>query len=135
MPGQELRVLVIDDEPDIAAMLVDSIEFLGYRARAAHNGLDGARMVDEFQPHVVLLDLVMPGMDGRHVLQYLRGTHPTLPVVIVSGTQDPDMARSLMQDGAWDYVPKPVDLGYLGRVIAAATAGTVEQPQADRHAG
>ena len=61
MPGQELRVLVIDDEPDIAAMLVDSIEFLGYRARAAHNGLDGARMVDEFQPHVVLLDLVMPG--------------------------------------------------------------------------
>src|SRR5438132_4368161 len=88
MPGQELRVLVIDDEPDIAAMLVDSIEFLGYRALAAHNGLDGARMADEFQPHVVLLDLVMSGMDGRHVLQYLRGTHPTLPVVIVSGTQD-----------------------------------------------
>jgi len=122
-----LRVLVIDDEPDIAAMLVDSIEFLGYRARATHNGLDGARLVDEFQPHVVLLDLVMPGMDGRHVLQHL-------PVVIVSGTQDPDMGRSLMRAGAWDYVPKPVDLGYLARVIAAATAGTVEQPRADRRA-
>src|SRR5438105_13750719 len=99
MPGQELRVLVIDDEPDIAAMLVDSIEFLGYRARAAHNGLDGARMVDEFQPHVVLLDLVMPGMDGRHGLQYLRGTDPTLPGVIVSATEDPDMARPLVRGG------------------------------------
>src|SRR5438874_12390249 len=122
MPGQELRVLVIDDEPDIAAMLVDSIEFLGYRARAAHNGLDGARMVDEFQPHVVLLDLVMPGMDGRHVLQYLRGTHPTLPVAIVSGTQDPDIARSLRRNGAWDYVPKPVAVGYRVRASGRAPA-------------
>jgi two-component system nitrogen regulation response regulator GlnG len=73
-------------------------------------------------------------MDGHHVLQYLRGRHPALPVVIVSGTQDPDTARALMRDGAWDYVPKPVDLGYLARVIAAATAGTVEPPQADRRA-
>src|SRR5438477_12605689 len=118
MPGRELRVLVIDDEPDIAAMLVDSIEFLGYRARAAHNGLDGARMVDEFQPHVVLLELVMTGMAGRYVLKYLRGTNPTLPVVIVSGTPDPDIARSLMRDGASACVPKPVDLGYLGCVIS-----------------
>jgi len=134
MAGQELRVLIIDDEADVAAMLVDSIEFLGYRARAAHNGLDGVRLIDEFRPHVVLLDYLMPHMDGRHVLHYLKATHPTLPVVIVSGTQDESVAREVLNDGAWDYVPKPVDLGYLARVIAAATAGTAEQPQADRRA-
>ena len=134
MAGQEQRVLIIDDEADIAAMLVDSIEFLGYRARAAHNGLDGARLVEEFRPHVVLLDFLMPHMDGRHVLHYLKAMHPELPVVIISGTQDESVAREVLNDGAWDYVPKPVDLGYLARVIAAATAGTVERPEAERRA-
>jgi DNA-binding NtrC family response regulator len=134
MTAPENRVLVIDDEPDIAAMLVDSIEFLGYRARAAYNGLDGVRMVDEFRPHVVLLDYLMPRMDGRHVLHFLRGAHATLPVIIVSGIQDSAVARGLMQEGAWDYVPKPVDLGYLARVLAAATAASVEPPQGARRA-
>jgi DNA-binding NtrC family response regulator len=133
MTTPDSRVLIIDDELDIAAMLVDSIEFLGYRAVAAHNGLDGVRMVDEFRPHVVLLDYLMPQMDGRHVLHFLRGAHPTLPVVIVSGIQDAAVARGLMQEGAWDFVPKPVDLGHLARVLAAATAASVE-PKADRRA-
>jgi two-component system OmpR family response regulator len=132
MTPPEARVLIIDDEPDVAAMLVDSIEFLGYRVRAAHNGLDGTRMVEEFHPHVVLLDYLMPQMDGRHVLQFLKALYPSLPVVILSGTQDESVARALLNDGAWDFVPKPVDLGYLARVLAAATAGTAERPQAER---
>jgi CheY-like chemotaxis protein len=132
MTPPALRVLIIDDEPDVAAMLVDSVGFLGYQARAAGNGLEGARLVEEFQPDVVLLDYCMPEMDGRHVLQYLRAKHPRLPVVVVSGTQDEHVAREVLKDGAWGYVPKPVDLGYLARVIASATAtaGAAERPRA-----
>ena len=80
-----------------------------------------------FTPHVVLLDIRMPGIDGHTVLDHLRGSPQPPTIIIVSGNHEENEARQLLQRGAFDYVTKPVDWGYLKRAIAAA-ARTPHRP-------
>jgi len=80
-----------------------------------------------FPPHVVLLDIRMPGIDGHTVLDHLRGSPKPPTIIIVSGNHEENEARQLLQRGAFDYVTKPVDWGYLKRAIAAA-ARTPHRP-------
>ena len=85
-----------------------------------------------FPPHVVLLDIRMPGIDGHTILDHLRGSPQPPTIIIVSGNHEENEARQLLQRGAFDYVTKPVDWGYLKRAIAAA-AGVA--PPRDIEAG
>ena len=80
-----------------------------------------------FPPHVVLLDIRMPGIDGHTILDHLRGSPQPPTIIIVSGNHEENEARQLLQRGACDYVTKPVDWGYLKRAIAAA-ARTPHRP-------
>ena len=80
-----------------------------------------------FTPHVVLLDIRMPGIDGHTVLDHLRVSPQPPTIIIVSGNHEENEARQLLQRGAFDYVTKPVDWGYLKRAIAAA-ARTPHRP-------
>ena len=80
-----------------------------------------------FPPHVVLLDIRMPSIDGHTMLDHLRGSPQPPTIIIVSGNHEENEARQLLQRGAFDYVTKPVDWGYLKRAIAAA-ARTPHRP-------
>jgi DNA-binding response OmpR family regulator len=71
-------------------------------------------------PDVVLLDLRLPEMSGAEVFRRMRIQDRTLPIVIISASEDVDLARALLAQGAFDYVTKPFDLAYLDRVVAAA---------------
>jgi len=116
------RVLVVDDEPRVGAMLRDLLVELGYVVELAGRGAEALQLVPVFEPDVVLLDLLMPEMPGVEVLDHLRRDRPTLPVVIMSGNEDVEVARATLRAGAFDYLGKPVSLEAIARVVAAAVA-------------
>jgi CheY-like chemotaxis protein len=116
------RVLVVDDEPEVAATLRDALVEFGYVVKTAVSGVEALRLMPVFQPDVVLLDVLMPGMSGTAVLAQLHREYPRVPVVMVTGNQDEDAARHMLTGGAFDYVPKPFDLGVLEQIVGAAVA-------------
>ena len=120
MSSSLARVLVVDDEPRVAAVLHDALSDLGYAVQVAVNGAEALRLVALYQPDVVLLDLAMPNVSGDVVLERLRDADPTLPVIVVTGNADADRARATLDLGAFDYVSKPFDLEILARILAAA---------------
>jgi len=115
-----IRVLIVDDEPDVADVLNEAATRFGHRTAVALDGAHALRAVREFAPHVVLLDIRMSGMDGFTLLEHLKRSPQPPAIIIVSGNADEQEARQLLQRGAVDYVTKPVDLTYLRQAIAAA---------------
>ena len=101
------RVLVIDDNEGLAEMLDRYLTGHACRVTAATSGREGLRLAQELVPDAIVLDVMMPDMDGWDVLQRLR-VHPrtaNIPVIIYSVINDPDLAYSL---GATLFLPKPV---------------------------
>jgi CheY-like chemotaxis protein len=117
------RVLVVDDEPQIVDMLRELLVGLGYTVETARSGAQALQLVPEFKPDAVLLDLQMPGLSGLQVLDRLRLDDPGLPVIIVTGNTDVDVARSTLARGAFDYLRKPFQFDVLARVVGAAVLG------------
>ena len=122
MPSSLGRVLLVEDEPRVAAMLRDVLVELGYLVTVAVGGAEALQLVPVFEPEVVLLDLLMPEMSGLEVLARLRRDYPTIRVVIMSGNEDVEVARATLRDGAFDYLGKPFSISVLARVVAAAIA-------------
>lgn len=114
------RVLVIDDEPGMVDLLTAILSDTGYDVIGALSGGDGLALVDLERPDVMLLDLQMPGVPGVDVLRRVRTLRPELPVIIVSGQADFNLARATLSCGAVDYIPKPFDPEDLIRVVDAA---------------
>jgi DNA-binding response OmpR family regulator len=115
-------VLIVDDDPQIVKVLEELLAELGYDRQSAETGPEALRLVPEFRPDVVLLDLGLPDMPGQVVLERLRGTDPGLPVVMLTGNTDTELARRTLAQGAFDYVEKPFSLTRLEQVLAAALA-------------
>ena len=114
------RVLVVDDEPRVAEVLRDALVQLGFGVETASSGHQALELVPVFQPDVVLLDVLMPGMSGGEVLDRLRRDHPAVAVIMVTANRDEHAARAMLARGAFDYVPKPFNLGVVERVVCAA---------------
>ena len=102
-------ILVVEDDPDIRFLLSETVSDLGYDVLEAADGGTGLRRALEEHPNVILLDVMMPVMNGFQVLTKLKEhaeTHP-VPVIIVSARgQEQDIMRA-MRGGAWGYVIKP----------------------------
>jgi len=116
------RVLVVEDEPQVALVLHDALQEFGYAVRVAVDGHEALRLAAEYGPDAVLLDLWLPGLPGESVLEALRREAPQVPVIIVSGNHDADRARALLERGAFDYIAKPLEFPVLERVVAAAVS-------------
>ncbi len=114
------RIVVIEDEPDLARALRDNLEFEGYTAVHAATGAAGLRAVDQEPADLVLLDLMLPDIDGFDVCRRLRAAGHTMPILILSARgQEIDKVRGL-ELGADDYVTKPFGLRELLARIHAA---------------
>jgi CheY-like chemotaxis protein len=113
-------ILVVDDNPGVLAVFSEALETAGYSVRTAMNGDAAVASFTEHRPAAVLLDLRMPGKGGARVFAELRQIDPSVPIIIVSGDGDERRARALLQEGAFDYVPKPVDLRHLAGILASA---------------
>lgn len=108
----QYQMIVVDDEIDIAETLADYFEMQGFAVRIAVNGQELKKILLEFAPHIVLLDLNMPGEDGLTLTRYLR-EHTSAGIIMVTASAGQvDMVVGL-EMGADDYVGKPFDLRAL----------------------
>lgn len=112
-------VLVVDDEPDIRDLLRITLEAEGYEVFEAGDGLEAIHMVRQAQPDLVILDIMMPHMDGLEVLRRLEADPETagLPVIFLSvRASDLDIMHGLEQ-GAVEYITKPFDPFQVARTV------------------
>jgi CheY-like chemotaxis protein len=105
------RVLVIDDEPDVRWLIRMSLERAGHEVIDAEDGLRGIAMATKQRPEIIVLDLMMPVMDGYGVLAELAKDPRTasVPVVVLSARAIPDEAERAVEAGACRFLEKPFD--------------------------
>ena len=108
-------ILVIDDDPAIRGFLEALLGLEGYDVFTAADGISGLLAVDLHQPDCVLLDVMMPGVDGFEVLQTLRSSaqHAHLPVVMISATSDSERSVRALSCGANRFLTKPFEMEQL----------------------
>lgn len=121
-PAAEGLALVIDDDADTRDLLAGICAEQHLDTRVAVDGASGLRALADLRPDVVLLDIHMPGLNGVEVLPALHALAPDAKVVMVSGTPDAELSRRALALGAFDFVPKPIDLAYLRHTIETAVA-------------
>ena len=116
------RILVVDDDPAVRDVLRPALARGGYDALAAASGMEGLVRAQAERPDLVLLDVMMPGMDGWEVLKLLKLDAATreIPVVILSVRAEPRDRIRALQEGAVDYVAKPFAVEELLASVAAA---------------
>lgn len=120
------KILVIDDEPDVLLLCRVNLEFEGYSVIEAHDGDEALRKVHLEKPDLILLDVMMPGMDGWQVLSILKENPATkdIPVVMLTAkVRELDQIQGLTH-GAADYVSKPFNPIALSRTIRDALGAT-----------
>lgn len=112
------RILIVDDDPSIGEVLGIFLRAEGYDTRVALNGTDALTVFDEYQPHLVLLDLNLPGMDGIAVCRSIREYSGTPIIMVTARTDTQDIIHGL-EAGADDYVEKPFNEKILSARIRA----------------
>ena len=111
------RILVVDDEPDAVELLQEFLEAKGYEVLTATSGEEALRTVREERPHLILLDVRMPGMNGLEVLRHVRQIDQEAGVIMVTAVSEEETGREALALGAFDYIVKPLDLAYLERSL------------------
>ena len=126
------RILVVEDSPDLAFGLRTNLEIEGYEIRVATDGRAALREYEDFHPALVVLDLMLPELNGFGVLQTLRERGSNVPVLILSATAEETAKIRGFRLGADDFVTKPFSvLELLARVEALLRrAGTRKVPEA-----
>ena len=119
--GKAISVLLVDDEPDLLDFLAKRLERRGFDVRTAQGGLEALEFMERFTPDVVVLDVLMPGMDGMATLRELRRRFPRVEVVMLTGHGSTESALQGMELGAYDYLLKPVAIGDLVQKIEEAS--------------
>ncbi|HYD99665.1 MAG TPA: PAS domain S-box protein [Alphaproteobacteria bacterium] len=112
-------ILVVDDDPDIRRVLVDSLDMLGYRVVEAADGPSGLAALDSAPPDLLMVDFAMPGMNGAEVARAARARHPGLPIVFASGYADTAAIEAAAGPDA-PVLRKPFRIDELQAVLAAA---------------
>ena len=126
----KVRVLVVDDEPQILRALRINLSVRGYDVVTVTNGTDALRAAAEFRPEVVILDLGLPDMSGIEVLGGLRGWL-SAPVIVLSARTDSSDKVQALDAGADDYVPKPFGMDELLARMRAAVRRAAASVDAD----
>ena len=105
------RILVVDDEPTVRALVRDVLEEEGHEVLLAEDGFAGLRMAEAHRPDCVVLDVMMPGIDGHVVLQRLRASDGglDLPVVMLTAAADDEHAWRAWTEGVDYFLPKPFE--------------------------
>ena len=126
MPQENpIRVLIVDDHAVVRSglsaflLVYDDLEMVG----GAANGAEAIRMCEKFQPDVILMDLVMPGMDGAATTRAIRAQHPDVQVIALTSFKEEELVQNALQAGAIGYLLKNVSADEIAGAIRAAHSG------------
>jgi len=119
------RVLVVDDEPDVAFLCRVNLEMEGYEVLTADDGRTAVEVVGAEHPDAVLLDIMLPRLDGWSVLSAIRADPSTAEIPVVIMSAKPREGRSL--EGAIEYIEKPFSRDQLVRAVRGAVTGDASE--------
>ncbi len=130
MDAPEARLLVVDDEPSILELLSVSLRFAGFEVVTADNGVDALHKARGLAPDLLVLDVMMPGLDGFAVAQRLRSGGSTVPVLFLTAKDATEDRVQGLTIGGDDYVTKPFSLEEVVARIRAVLRRTAGSPSA-----
>lgn len=110
---KKLKILIVDDEPNVCTSLKGVLEDEGYEVSTASNGEEALEQSAKFQPDIMLLDVVMPKIDGIEVLKRIKTIDSNLGVIVMSGHGTIEIAVKALKLGALDFITKPISLDSL----------------------
>jgi CheY-like chemotaxis protein len=116
------KILVVDDEQAVCKELRLFLEGKGYSVIEAYGGDEALEAYKQESPDVVLLDIRMPGKDGVETLHELKTHDPDVNVIMVTATREEDIVKQAMDNGAFDYITKPINREYLEMVLITKLA-------------
>jgi two-component system, OmpR family, response regulator len=125
------RILVVDDEPAIRDLLTTALRYMGYQVTAVGNGFDALRVASEMAPDLIVLDVMLPDIDGFEVCRRLRADTDFVPVIFLSARDAEDDRITGFVRGGDDYVTKPFSLEELTLRIGALLRRTRGGEQRD----
>src|SRR3954451_15267570 len=124
----ELVVAIVDDDSSVRSALTRLIRSCGFQVESFSSGGEFLRSIDDHEPDCVVLDVNMPEMNGWEVQSHLSRANADIPVIVISGEQDPGALARAKRNGAQHYLRKPVDADLLLGAIrnAIASRGLIE---------
>ena len=101
------KVLAIDDDIAMTELLTLMLQSHDYEIKTANNGPDGIELLRKVKPDIILLDLMMPGVDGWETCKKIR-SFSNIPIIVISALKDPEIVASALDAGADDFLVKPI---------------------------
>ena len=116
----KLKVLLVDDEMEFVSTLTERLSLRGFDAMMALNGEEALRLIASDPPQVVVLDTMMPGTGGLHLLKRLKREYPEIQVILLSGNVVTSDGAEGMRLGAFEYLFKPLPIDHLIETLRRA---------------
>jgi DNA-binding NtrC family response regulator len=114
------RILIVDDEEIVLKSCLRILDDQSFELETVNNGSEALRRIEENHYDIVILDIMMPEIDGLKVLQWVKESHPDIDVIMITGLSQVDVAVRAMKFGAFDYLPKPFEPEELKLVVERA---------------
>ena len=114
------RIIIVDDEIAVCDLLEDFLTLKGYEVFTASDGYTAINKVKEVCPHLVLLDIVMPGISGIQLLKEIKKLNPKTEVIMITAVPDQGIITESIDLGAYDCIRKPMDLKHVESFVRIA---------------
>ena len=115
---KRMSILLVDDSADDRATISDILLNKGYRINEAENGYRGLELIQYSKYDLILLDVMMPGMDGIKTLEWIKEINPATAVIVLSAHNEEELIGKAIKKGALAYLTKPVDIEKLLKIIS-----------------
>jgi CheY-like chemotaxis protein len=118
----EEKIVVVEDDGDVRRFIVECLDTLGYRVRAADNGQLGLELLQQSPPDLLIVDFAMPGMNGAELAQQARSRYSDLPIIFVTGYADMDAVERVA--GIKFLLKKPFEVAGLAHIVRNALSSS-----------